>query len=103
MNPYDDDIDYCGPNGCRISRLISRRIFGVDMNRACYQHDCLYEAGGTEHQRKFADLLFYHCMKLAISRAMKWYNPLRIPAYLWALRRYHAVRWFGKRSFNYHE
>ena len=70
MKPYDDKKDYCGPNGCRISRLISRYIFGVDMNPACYDHDVRYEAGGAEADRAVADKVFYADMRQAIKTQM---------------------------------
>lgn len=39
MNDYNHDRDYCGPEGMHISKLIPRRLFGVDINRQCYLHD----------------------------------------------------------------
>lgn len=39
MLNYNDKVDYCGPEGLRISKFIPRKIAGVDINWCCYVHD----------------------------------------------------------------
>lgn len=55
MKPYDDRIDYCGPEGLHISKLIPRKVFGVDVNYCCYIHDAGWAdgKGHTAADRQF--------------------------------------------------
>lgn len=70
----------------------------------CCLHDYLYNLGGTEADRKEADLIFYQAMKRS---AIKHGDdlgllPLDRLSYLFAAWVYYrAVRLFGKRFFNY--
>jgi hypothetical protein len=57
MKPYNPKRDYCGPEGLHISKLIPRKIGGVDINFACYMHDTGWAAG---EGHKKADIQFRH-------------------------------------------
>jgi hypothetical protein len=103
VKPYDDDCDFCGPSGNWTSKFISRYIFGVDMNIACYDHDKAYEKGGTEEDRRRADEQFRDDMYSCIKCQMSWWNPFRVAAYVWVRRRYDMVRLLGWKHFKYRE
>lgn len=100
--PYDDDKDYCGPEGSSLSIFICRKIDGVDTNKCCWAHDQRYEIGGTEVDKMEADMCFYRDMKIAIKAKYKWYNPIRWRALIRAKIRFDAVSELGDRFFNYH-
>lgn len=53
---YDETIDYCGPGFGLMTKLIPRKIGGVDINLICYRHDLAW--GTTEPRYKAADQLF---------------------------------------------
>lgn len=98
--PYDDDKDYCGPEHEWYSKYLSRYIYGVDCNRVYWAHDNRYALGKTEEDRRFADSQMRRDQNIAICRAYGWWNILRYLALIRALRRYHAVSWFGKKAFS---
>lgn len=65
---------------------------------ACF-HDLLYHKGCTEADRKSADETFLQLMLSTVNIACNFYSK---PWYrLQAYRNYWAVRWWGKRFFNY--
>lgn len=96
---YNDDKDYCGPENEWYSEFLSRYIFGVDLNKVYWAHDNRYRLGTDSDDRRFADEQMKRDQKIAICRALAWYNPLRYLALACALRRYHAVRVFGQKAF----
>jgi len=96
---YDPEIDYCGPKGHWIARFIPRDIWGIDCNLCYYAHDMRYEYGTTEKDRKFADKAMLRDQNMAIKKAVAWWRPLRYAALISGLRRYHMVRWFGRKPF----
>jgi hypothetical protein len=102
---YDPDCDYCGPEGKWWSKLIPRRLYGVDFNPACYHHDEAYRKGGTETDRLDADRAFLEHMRKAVQLRHPWWSARRYLAMRWVYRYYAAVRIGGDegRSFNYHE
>ena len=63
---------------------------------SCNQHDFNYWIGGTEEDRKKADLQFYTSMKEAVAATSFW---LRWYYYGAAWRYYQAVYWMGKKHF----
>ena len=82
----------CGAKGGRINP--PEFLF----HTSCNQHDFYYWRGGTEADRKKADDTFYEFMEIDILEA-KWY--LRWYYGIWAFSYYKAVRFFGKKYFNY--
>lgn len=60
MNKYDKDKDYCGPEGMAISKLIPRKLFGVNINYACYKHDVAWGMGDkyTQADQIFRDTIY---------------------------------------------
>ena len=67
---------------------------------SCNQHDFYYWRGGTEDDRLIADKAFYTFMKEDASEA-SWYDkPLH---YIMAYVYYKAVRFSGKKFFNYEQ
>lgn len=75
MKPYDPNHDYCGPEGKWISRLIPRRIWGVDINCCCFDHDNDYL--DIDISQKAADKLFHECIKNRLRIAYGKYDPRR--------------------------
>jgi len=65
---------------------------------SCCKHDELYTIGGTEVDRKKADDKFYELM-LADTERSKGFD--RYYFKVWAYTYYKAVRFFGKKYFNY--
>lgn len=55
IGDYDDDKEYAGPQNKSISKLIPRKLWGIDCNIAFYQHDALYEKGGSKKDRWTSD------------------------------------------------
>lgn len=54
MTEYDPEHDYCGPEGLHISKLIPRKIAGVDINWCCYRHDRDWQGGkDTADDKRF--------------------------------------------------
>jgi hypothetical protein len=69
MAAYADGVDYVGPNGHKLRRLIPREFYGVDINRSAYFHDWFYALGVNSHAEKTpgglrydADKAFLHHM-----------------------------------------
>jgi hypothetical protein len=96
---YDDNKDYCGPEGKWYAKLLSRYIFGIDCNRCYWAHDNRYRLGETPEDKEFADSQMLKDQIKAIRAATKWYSPRRYAALVWALRRYHFVCWAGGAAF----
>jgi len=65
---------------------------------SCNQHDFYYWRGGSERDRKIADKAFYKAMREDI-KSVKW--NLKPYYHIWAFGYYRAVRFFGKKYFNY--
>ena len=66
---------------------------------ACNAHDAAYDAGGTEADRKHADMWLYRSM---IASVYKDYSPATTTWFmLIALLYYVSVRIFGKNYFNF--
>ena len=93
---YDCSIDYCGPEGSKwLTRLVPRRIWGVDINHACYFHDQDYSNDLVP--RKRADDRFLDAMRDVIAKRYGRLDPRRYAAYTRAYGYYRAVRAFGGR------
>lgn len=60
MKEYNDKIDYCGPGRGWLTKIIPRKIGGVDINYHCYIHDSDY---ATKDRRKAADKVFRNSIK----------------------------------------
>jgi hypothetical protein len=98
--PYDDSIDYCGPEGRWYSAILSRYLFGIDCNMCYWAHDERYRTGVTDADRRFADVTMWRDQVACIRRATHAWSPRRYAALVWARRRYRAVRLFGESAFN---
>ena len=97
--PYDDARDYCGPEGRWYSAILSRYIWGIDLNKCYWAHDQRYRTGVTDADRRFADAAMWADQKACILAATRSWHPRRYAALVWARRRYRAVQWFGKAAF----
>jgi len=99
---YDDTFDYMGPNKKPWKKMIPRKFYGVDCNRAAFRHDYHYLVGGDGHDRYDADKTFKKEMR-ALAKAqqrnfiLRWLACRRINKY-WL-----AVRLAGSQFFNYKE
>lgn len=64
MTPYNPRHDYCGPSSrCRLcgflSMMVPRRLWGVDLNRICWEHDQAWADGAEKaDDLEFASRLF---------------------------------------------
>lgn len=69
---------------------------------ACVLHDELYLLGGSEADRKRADIRLYQDM---VAHSVAYFKGRKVGAQVWficlAYIYYKAVRWFGKSQFNY--
>ena len=85
----------CGPGDWKID-LIPDHLGDVDLTDCCNQHDVLYHIGGTEADRKLADVLLYANIASAVLMAGGPMVPLRMAA---AAMYYKAVRSCGSQFF----
>lgn len=60
-HPYNPKTDYCGPGQGFLTRLIPRKIGGVNINHICYLHDKAWSQLDVRH--KEADLAFKEHIK----------------------------------------
>jgi hypothetical protein len=69
--------------------------------KGSHPHDIMYEIGGTEKDRKTADVLMRKIAIYYVLQSHAWYSPLRHihKANMW--RNYFLVRKLGKETFNY--
>lgn len=71
MKEYDPTVDYMGPKGKRLSKIISRFISEIDCNEAAFRHDFFYTIGGNEHARYDTDKTFLLEMRVLIKAVTK--------------------------------
>lgn len=109
IGSYDDIIDYAGPNGKAISKLIPRTLWGIDCNIAFYQHDALYEKGGSKKDRWTADITMLVTILWCIdnhpdSKLIYGFNWMRRHlARVRAIKYFEAVRSQGYKHFNFNK
>ena len=102
MTPYDlTQFQYdlicngCGAKGAKI-RPPRHEFFRV----CCDYHDLDYYVGWTEEHRREADLKLKQKMFAIVNRNFSgWFNRRRY--YTWCRAYYLAVRWFGKKHFQF--
>jgi hypothetical protein len=105
---YDDDIDYAGPRNNKVlDFMIPSTMYGINMNPIFFQHDALYEKGGSKKERFKADA------KMIVSGLFiieKWPDSKWIWGLNWcrrALARRRLIKYFegvreqGYKSFNF--
>ena len=107
---YNPELDYAGPeNNKTISMLIPATVYGIDCNPAFYQHDALYEIGGTEKERFWSDGAMLLTGLFIIE---KWPDRWFLYGANWLRRHlgrvrlikyFEAVRAGGKAHFNFRE
>lgn len=88
----------CGPKGI-LGRLIPDSFLGASVHEACNFHDVSYSKGGSEKDRKKADLKFLKNMFLAIDKRGGIFlskNIRKLGAYFY----YFGVRLFGSAYFS---
>lgn len=85
----------CGPGSWKLD-LIPDHLGDVDLTASCDQHDVLYYLGGTEEDRRLADVLLYANIAASILMAGGPMVPLRMAA---AILYYKAVRSCGAAYF----
>jgi hypothetical protein len=97
MEQYDPKKNYCGPEG-----LFSfpNEFWGVNVNYECYQHDLAYQKGGTDSDRKKADILFYRTMMWKVKGAHSKWNPQYWLAWRRVRKMYLICRATGWKFFN---
>ena len=93
---YDPDVNYCGPKGKTVSKLIPRDILGIDTSYCCWSHDRGYE---LQQPKREVDWQYWLDMKGTICAQTYWASPRRHLALAIAYRRYLAVRLFGGRAY----
>jgi hypothetical protein len=107
--PYDDKINYCGPEGL-FSVPRGSLVSGADFNRACYAHDkCYTECGKTKATQETCDEAFKQTMYDACDDAFdkhmnecdakSGYNPLKYTCIASARARASAC-WSQAKSYN---
>jgi len=104
FRPFDPKVDYVGPAGSSLSKIIPQEIYGCNVRPAAWVHDCLYEIGGTENDREKADLIFHALMLQLIEDRNwpKWHLGFgRFAARYRATSYYEAVRIGGGSCFSY--
>ena len=91
-----------GVNGCGCGSGVLKYLkppYAKMFESACNAHDAAYDAGGTEADRKHADMWLYRSM---IASVYKDYSPATTTWFmLIALLYYVSVRIFGKNYFNF--
>ena len=87
--------DGCGPSGWRID-MVPDHLGDVDITEPCLIHDWLYYIGGSEEDRKRADVMLYVNIAAAVLMAGGPMVPLRMAA---AVMYYKAVRSCGSQFF----
>lgn len=105
-DPYDPNINYCGPNGIL---SFPRKVYGIDCNYAFYVHDKDYRKGGTRQDRLRSDKAMYFRMMMAIKDrypkrkkfGVTYRNPIFYLAWRRAKKYYYAVRSGGWAFFQY--
>lgn len=85
----------CGPGAWKLD-LVPDHLGDVDITDCCNQHDYLYSLGGTEEDRKLADVLLYICVAGAVLLNDSHLVPLQMAA---AAIFYRAVREAGAEFF----
>ena len=85
----------CGPRGWRID-LVPDSLGGLDISYICRLHDWQYIQGGSEADRKQADIIFYVNLAHAILTVG---GPLQAPRMAGAVIMYKGVRVSGARYF----
>lgn len=99
--PYNDARDYAGPNArAKLVRLVPRRLWFIDGNRAFYRHDVGYEIGGTEQDRLAIDKRMLYDLNYIIDM-LAWWPGQAFLARRRALKYYLAVRAGGRLFFNH--
>ena len=93
-------------NGCGASRGLLKYVRPPHhhfFHSQCVLHDELYDLGGTEEDRRKADKRLFDDM---VKHSIAYYTD-RVVSQWWfitlAFLYWMAVRWFGRRSFNYRE
>lgn len=77
MGEYDHERNYVGAEGDWKSKLIPRKIMGVDMNFCAYIHDYFYFVGKNLYDKVESDDLFLSMMRSFIDFTyIKWYHVL---------------------------
>lgn len=100
--PIGMPLDYKG-NGCGSGwkePLVPDTLGGIDISEACSIHDYMYEEGGAENDREYADRCFLFNMLTIIHRDDTWITNEDV-AIKWAILYYQTVREYGEQYFNY--
>lgn len=93
---YDPKKDYCGPGQGFLTRIIPRKIGGVDINKVCYKHDCAWAQKDVRH--KEADLAFKeHIEDEFISEGKKILGYFVSNIYYFAVRLGRAYLWIKEK------
>ena len=87
----------CGPKLLIPVDLVPEFVF----HAACERHDFDYWRGGSESDRKAADVRFRRAMLDACQRCPGWWSRAWHRWLAW--RYYTGVRWLGGRAFSYRE
>jgi len=107
IGAYNPELDYAGAQGEFISKFIPSTTWGIELNCAFYQHDALYEIGGTKKDRWLADMAMLGTGLFIIEKTPdRWYiwggNSIRRHlARARLIKYFEAVRSFGKPHFNF--
>jgi hypothetical protein len=91
----DEYKEFVG-NGC--GPKVASWIPELSFTSACQQHDLDYWLGGTEDDRKIADLRFYHNM-IETANRHSWLDRWFYKSVAWIY--YQAVKRYGSNEFEY--
>ena len=96
----------CGPGGVG-DYLVPDKLYGsIDVKPACMIHDYMYAVGEDEHDKDYADEVFFNNMlQLIMWETASWYGDkekqarVREECFRQAKTYFNFVKWFGGPSF----
>lgn len=86
------------PNGCGGKGANFKPPYHIMFEASCNIHDQYYHKWGNEIDRKIADVYLLEYMKLDVKRLSLYKRPY---FYVWCYLYYFAVRFYGKKYFNF--
>ena len=108
IGQYNHELRYAGPENSKVlSAIIPETLYGINCNIAFYQHDALYEIGGTDEHRFNADIKMLATALFIIENTPnRWYMygfnwGRKHMARVRLIKYFECVRAGGESSFNF--